>query len=42
MSFEPAALYNPRLFWRSVGAEISMAITRAALWCHDICERFQV
>lgn len=42
ISFEPAELYNPRLFWRSVGAEISMAITRAALWCHGICERFQV
>lgn len=42
ISYEPAALYNPRLFWRSLGADISMAITRAAVWCHDICKRFQI
>lgn len=42
ISYEPAALYSPRLFWRSVGAEISMAITRAAVWCHNMCKRFQV
>lgn len=42
ISFEPAAFYNPRLFWRSLGAEISTAITRAALWCHNICEKFQL
>lgn len=42
ISYEPAVLYNPRLFWRSVGADISMAITRAAVWCHNMCKRFQV
>lgn len=42
VSFEPTVLYNPRLFWRSLGADISMAITRAVLWFHGICERFEV
>lgn len=42
ISFEPVALYNPRLFWRSLAAEVSTAITKFALWCHSICERFQV
>lgn len=42
VSFEPAKFYNPRLFWRSVGAEIAAAITSIALWCHGILEKFEV
>lgn len=42
ISFEPVSLYNPRLYWRSVGADVSIALTRSALWLHSIFERFQV
>lgn len=42
ISFEPTAFYIPRLFWRSIGAEIAAAITGIALWCHGILETFEV
>lgn len=42
VSFEPTVLYQPRLFWRSLGAEIATVIARIALWCHGILEKFEV
>lgn len=42
LSFEPAAFYETRLFWRSLAAETSRAIAKFALWIHSICEKFQI
>lgn len=42
VSFEPTAFYIPRLFWRSIAAEIAATITGIALWCHGILEKFEV
>lgn len=39
---EPAALYEPRLFWRSLAAEVWRAGTRLAVWVHNRCEEFQL